>query len=266
MKAPSNVTTAHYALKEGIDTSSGVILYVEGVCVTFDGFNALTNLSLSIDEGSLHCIIGPNGAGKTTMLDIITGKTKPDEGTVMLGQNVTLTDMNEWEIARIGVGRKFQKPTVFENLSLEENLELAHACNKGIRKSLFWQRDQELKQAIESTLDTIGLAGHRHHLAGLLSHGQKQWLEIGMLLMQKPRVLLLDEPAAGMTPHELEVSITLLQSLAGKHTVVVIEHDMEFVRAIAQRVTVLHEGRVLTEGSMDHIQQDPRVVEVYLGA
>ncbi len=266
MKTPGSLTTSHFVVKEGIDTSSGVILYVENVSVVFDGFNALTNLSLSIDMGSLHCIIGPNGAGKTTMLDIITGKTKPTEGTVTLGQNITLTDMNEWEIARIGVGRKFQKPTVFENLTLGENLELAYACDKGVKKSLFWRRDAQLEEAVEATLATIGLTSHRHRLAGPLSHGQKQWLEIGMLLMQKPSVLLLDEPAAGMTPHELELSIELLKSLAGKHTVVVIEHDMEFLRAIAQRVTVLHEGRVLTEGSMDYVQNDPRVVEVYLGA
>ena len=177
-----------------------------------------------------------------------------------------LTDLSEWQIARMGVGRKFQKPTVFENLTLEENLELAYACDKGIRTSLFWKRDDRLEESVSGVLSTIGLADQRQRQAGLLSHGQKQWLEIGMLLMQKPKVLLLDEPAAGMTPHEIEASIALLKSLAGRHTVVVIEHDMEFVHAIAQRVTVLHEGRMLTEGSMEHIQKDPRVVEVYLGA
>lgn len=266
MKLFSSLTSARVAPTAEVDTSSGVILYVEGVCVTFDGFNALTDLSLAVDEGSLHCIIGPNGAGKTTLLDIITGKTTPTAGRVLLGQNLVLTDLNEWEIARIGVGRKFQQPTVFENLTLEENLELAYACDKGVRRSLFWKKNPDQEKAVAETLDVIGLAPLRRSLAGPLSHGQKQWLEIGMLLMQRPKVLLLDEPAAGMTPHELEISIELLKSLAGKHTVVVIEHDMEFVRAIAQRVTVLHEGRVLTEGNMDYVQQDRRVIEVYLGA
>lgn len=266
MRGPVQISSAQYASKDGLDTTSGVILYVEQVSVSFDGFNALTDLSLAIDQGSLHCIIGPNGAGKTTMLDIVTGKTKPTSGRVILGQNLVLTDLNEWQIARMGVGRKFQKPTVFENLTLGENLELAYACDKGIRTSLFWKRDVQLERSVSAVLETIGLADQRRRLAGLLSHGQKQWLEIGMLLMQKPKVLLLDEPAAGMTPHEIEASVALLKSLAGRHTVVVIEHDMEFVRAIAQRVTVLHEGRVLAEGSMEHIQKDPRVVEVYLGA
>ena len=261
-----NVSSTIYAKGEAVVSDSGVILYVENVSVSFDGFNALTNLSLCIDEGSLHCIIGPNGAGKTTLLDIITGKTKPTAGRVVLGQNLVLTDRTEWEIARLGVGRKFQKPTVFENLTLDENLELAYACDKGVRPTLFARKTAALRRATEETLETIGLTGERRRLAGLLSHGQKQWLEIGMLLMQAPRVLLLDEPAAGMTPHELEGSIGLLKSLAGRHTVVVIEHDMEFVRAIAQRVTVLHEGRVLAEGNMDYVQNDPRVVEVYLGA
>jgi len=261
-----NIGTASYAKPENMVSDSGVILYVEKVSVSFDGFNALSDLSLCVDEGSLHCIIGPNGAGKTTLLDIITGKTKPTSGRVVLGQNLVLTELSEWQIARVGIGRKFQKPTVFENLTLDENLELAFACDKGVRKTLFAKKTPALRRATDETLETIGLTAERRRPAGRLSHGQKQWLEIGMLLMQSPRVLLLDEPAAGMTPHELEVSVALLKSLAGRHTVVVIEHDMEFVRAIAQRVTVLHEGRVLAEGSMDFVQNDPRVVEVYLGA
>ena len=194
VRGPAQISSAQYVTRDGFDSSSGVILYVEQVSVSFDGFNALTDLSLAIDEGSLHCIIGPNGAGKTTMLDIITGKTKPAAGRVILGQSLVLTDLTEWQIARMGVGRKFQKPTVFENLTLEENLELAYACDKGIRTSLFWKRDAKLEASVAGVLSTVGLADQRHRLAGLLSHGQKQWLEIGMLLMQKPKVLLLDEP------------------------------------------------------------------------
>jgi len=253
------------ASAEDIDVSRGVILYVESVSVEFDGFRAIDDLSLSIEDGSLHCIIGPNGAGKTTLLDIITGKTKPDAGEVFLGQSIKLTELSESEIARIGVGRKFQKPTVFENHTLYENLELALHCGKGLRESLFWKLSPERKARIGEVLEITGLAGEAARLAGLLSHGQKQWLEIGMLLMQAPRVLLLDEPAAGMTPHEVEHSIELLKSLAGQHTVVVIEHDMDFVHAIASRVTVLHEGKVLAEGDMDFVRRNPRVVEVYLG-
>jgi urea transport system ATP-binding protein len=256
---------SHMSQKEAIDVSHGVILYVNGVTVSFDGFKALNDLSLSIDNGALHCIIGPNGAGKTTMLDIITGKTKPDQGDVFFGATMELTKMNEPEVARAGVGRKFQTPTVFERLTLFENLELALNADKGLLASLFWKLSGEQRDRIEEVLELIGAKDLAGMQAGLLSHGQKQWLEIGMLLMQSPRLLLLDEPAAGMTPQELENSITLLNSLKGEHTVVVIEHDMEFVRAIAERVTVLHEGRVLAEGDMDFVQSDPKVVEVYLG-
>ena len=251
--------------KEAIDVSHGVILYVNGVTVSFDGFKALNDLSLSVNDGSLHCIIGPNGAGKTTMLDIITGKTRPDQGDVFLGATIELTKMNEPEVARVGVGRKFQTPTVFEQLTLFENLELALDTDKGLVSSLFWKLTGEQRDRVDEVLEIIGAQDLAHMQAGLLSHGQKQWLEIGMLLMQSPRLLLLDEPAAGMTPQELENSIELLKSLKGKHTVVVIEHDMEFVRAIAERVTVLHEGSVLAEGDMDFVQSDPKVVEVYLG-
>jgi urea transport system ATP-binding protein len=248
------------------EPGKGMILYVENVTVSFDGFKALNDLCLGVEEGSLHCIIGPNGAGKTTMLDVITGKTRPDAGSVYLGRDVELTKRSEWEIARLGVGRKFQKPTVFERHTVFENLELAYAWDKGVLASLFWRRSPDKIERIEATLEQIGLQEQRGLSAGLLSHGQKQWLEIGMLLMQAPRVLLVDEPAAGMTPGEIEQSITLLRSLAGKHTVVVIEHDMAFVRALAERVTVLHEGSVLVEGDMDFVQNDPRVVQVYLGA
>lgn len=250
---------------EELNVSHGVLLYVNAVTVSFDGFKALNDLSLSINDGSLHCIIGPNGAGKTTMLDIITGKTRPDEGSVYFGANLELTKLNEYEVARAGVGRKFQTPTVFEQLTLFENLELALKADKGLLPSLFWKLTGEQRDRIEEVLQIIGAKDNGNMQAGLLSHGQKQWLEIGMLLMQAPRLLLLDEPAAGMTPQELENSIELLNSLKGKHTVVVIEHDMEFVRAIAERVTVLHEGHVLAEGSMDFVQNNPKVVEVYLG-
>ncbi|WP_051295094.1 urea ABC transporter ATP-binding protein UrtD [Maridesulfovibrio bastinii] len=258
-------TCSDTAVSTDIDVTHGVILYVNGVTVSFDGFKALNDLSLSINDGSLHCIIGPNGAGKTTMLDIITGKTRPDEGSVFFGADLELTKLNEYEVARAGIGRKFQTPTVFEQLTLFENLELALKADKRLFPSLFWKLSAEQKDRIEEVLNIIGAKDNGNMQAGLLSHGQKQWLEIGMLLMQSPRLLLLDEPAAGMTPQELENSIELLNSLKGKHTVVVIEHDMEFVRAIAERVTVLHEGHVLAEGSMDFVQNDPKVVEVYLG-
>jgi urea transport system ATP-binding protein len=248
-----------------VNVSQGIILYVNNITVSFDGFKALNDLSLAVNDGALHCIIGPNVAGKTTMLDIITGKTRPDEGAVFFGTNLELTKLNEPEVARAGVGRKFQTPTVFEHLTLFENLELALKADKGLLSSLFWKLTGEQRDQIEEVLETIGAKDLARMQAGLLSHGQKQWLEIGMLLMQAPRLLLLDEPAAGMTPQELENSIELLNTLKGDHTVVVIEHDMEFVRAIAERVTVLHEGHVLAEGSMDFVQNAPKVVEVYLG-
>lgn len=241
------------------------ILYIENVTVSFNGYRALNGLSLIVDDGALHCIIGPNGAGKTTMLDVITGKTRPDEGRVFLGQQTELTVMSEDAIVQAGVGRKFQKPTVFEQHTLFENLELALKADKSVWPSLFWKLNSRQRERIEAVLETIGLTEHASQRAGQLSHGQKQWLEIGMLLMQEPKVLLLDEPVAGMTPREIERSIELLKSLAGPQTVVVIEHDMDFVRSIAQRVTVLHEGRVLSEGGMAFVQNDPKVIQVYLG-
>ena len=241
------------------------ILYIEDVTVSFDGFKALNGLTLYIDEGELRCIIGPNGAGKTTMMDVITGKTRPDTGLVYFGQTVDLTVLSEPQIATIGIGRKFQKPTVFEKLSVFENLELAMHGNKGVWHSLFARLSGAQRDRIDEVLQIIGLTQRRVDLAGLLSHGQKQWLEIGMLLMQNPSLLLIDEPVAGMTHQETERTAELLNSLAGQHSVVVVEHDMEFVRSIARKVTVLHEGSVLTEGPMDVVQNDPRVIEVYLG-
>jgi len=212
---------------------------MEDVSVSFDGFKAINGLNFYVDTGELRCVIGPNGAGKTTMMDIITGKTRPDTGSCWFGQRLNLLQMDEAEIAQAGIGRKFQKPTVFEHHSVFENLELAMAGPKTVWSTLMARRS--------------------------LSHGQKQWLEIGMLLMQDPLLLLVDEPAAGMTHQEMDRTVALLKSLAGKHSVVVVEHDMDFVRSLESRITVLHQGSVLAEGSMDQVQNDPRVVEVYLG-
>src|SRR5271167_2891620 len=241
-------------------------LYLEKLTVSFDGFKALNDLTLQIEPGELRCIIGPNGAGKTTMMDVITGKTRPDSGTVRFGEKLNLLGMSEPEIAQAGIGRKFQKPTVFERLTVFENLELALAGNKSFLHTLFARRTRAQDTRIFEVLEIIGLARQHQALGGTLAHGQKQWLEIGMLLMQDPELLLVDEPVAGMTPQEIERTAELLQSLAGKHSVVVVEHDMDFVRSIASIVTVLHEGRVLAEGPMRDVQSDPRVIEVYLGA
>jgi urea transport system ATP-binding protein len=251
---------------EELDLYQGMILYVEGLSVAFDGFKALDDLSLYLEQGELRCIIGPNGAGKTTLMDVITGKTRPDSGSVFFGSKLDLTSMSEHEIARAGIGRKFQKPTVFEKHGVFENLELAARGDKGVWASLLGRRDPELFDRIDEVLQTIGLAALAGAPAGTLSHGQKQWLEIGMLLMQNPLLLLVDEPVAGMTHQEVERTGELLLSLAGTHTVVVVEHDMEFVRSIARKVSVLHQGRLLSEGRMDEVQSDPHVIEVYLGA
>ena len=248
-----------------VNTSHGCILYIEGLTVSFDGFKALNDLNLYIDEGELRCIIGPNGAGKTTMMDVITGKTRPDQGTVFFGQNHDLTKMTEYEISHIGIGRKFQKPTVFLNHTVFENLELALQAKKDVWTSLTKSLSKEQRGLIEEDLETIGLIEQKDLRAGLLSHGQKQWLEIGMLLVQDPQLLLIDEPVAGMTHQETERTAELLESLAGKHSVVVVEHEMDFIRSIANRVTVLHEGSVLAEGKMEVVQKDPKVMEVYLG-
>lgn len=244
----------------------GVILYMEGVTVSFDGFKALNDLNLYINDGELRSIIGPNGAGKTTMMDVITGKTTPDKGQVFFGQARDLTTMSETEIAQIGIGRKFQKPTVFLEHTVFENLELAMKTDKSLWKTLFAKLSGEQKDRIDEVLETIALTDQKHDRAALLSHGQKQWLEIGMLLMQDPILLLVDEPVAGMTPQEMDRTAELLKSLSGQHSVVVVEHDMEFVRSIANTVTVLHEGSVLAEGTMDQVQNNEKVMEVYLGS
>ena len=260
-----NPALAHVTRPGEIDTSHGVILYIENLTVSFDGFKALDGLNFYLNTGELRCLIGPNGAGKTTLMDVITGKTRPDTGTVFFGNVVDLTQLSEYEIALAGIGRKFQRPTVFQGHSVFENLELAMQADKGVWQSLIARLTGEQRTRIEATAETIGLIGQLHARAGLLSHGQKQWLEIGMLLMQDPQLLLVDEPVAGMTHHETERTAELLVSLAGKRTVVVVEHDMEFVRSLARQVTVLHEGRVLAEGTMEAVQNDPRVIEVYLG-
>ncbi len=248
-----------------VDLAHGAILYLEGISVSFDGFKALNNLSLMIDTGELRCIIGPNGAGKTTMMDVITGKTRADTGTAFFGQNIDLSRLSEAEIAHAGIGRKFQKPTVFEAHSVFENLELAMKVDKRVRHSLTAELDSAQRDKIGATLAMIHLDESAARPAGLLSHGQKQWLEIGMLLMQEPQLLLLDEPVAGMTDEETERTAELCNTLAGQHSLVVVEHDMDFVTRIARKVTVLHEGSVLAEGSMDTVQNDQRVIEVYLG-
>jgi len=242
------------------------VLWVDAVTVSFDGFKALDDLSLTIEAGELRCIIGPNGAGKTTLMDVITGKTRPDKGRVKLPASDTdLTTLSEYEIARLGIGRKFQRPTVFQGHTVYENLELACRGPRGAWRALLRGISAAQRRRIDEVLETTALGDERGRRAGLLSHGHKQWLEIGMLLVQDPQILFLDEPVAGMSPNESERTVDLVRTLARERTVVVVEHDMEFVRSIAQRVTVLHEGRVLVEGTMDKVQSDPRVIEVYLG-
>ncbi len=244
---------------------SDSLLYLDGVSVTFDGFRALNELSLAIEPGEMRAVIGPNGAGKTTMMDVVTGKTRPDTGQVVFGDDTDLTRLDEPAIAALGIGRKFQKPTVFESHSVWDNLLLALAGGRRPRFTLFARQSAGERRRIEDILATIRLADHRHRLAAELSHGQKQWLEIGMLLAQEPRLLLLDEPVAGMSDAETEQTAELLREINRTRSVVVVEHDMAFVRALDVRVTVLHEGSVLSEGSIDHVSADPRVIEVYLG-
>ena len=240
-------------------------LYLSGVSRSFDGFKAINNLSMVIAKGELHAVIGPNGAGKTTMMDIITGKTRPDEGEVFWNEDVDLSKVDEAGSARLGIGRKFQKPTVFETQTVEDNIALALKADRGVFATLFDRRTKAQSQKIDETLELVRLKQDRGRLAGDLSHGQKQWLEIGMLLAQDPELLLVDEPAAGMTDAETMRTAELLKSIAGKHSVVVVEHDMEFVRALDCKVTVLHQGSVLAEGSLDHVSSMPEVIEVYLG-
>jgi urea transport system ATP-binding protein len=254
-----------------LDVTHGAILYLDDITVSFDGFKALNALSLSISAGELRCIIGPNGAGKTTMMDVITGKTRPDAGKAYFGSTIDLLRLRENQIASIGIGRKFQKPTVFEHLSVFENLELALKADRGVRSSMFFRLSGEQLDRIGAMLMLIHLKDNAQRTAGLLSHGQKQWLEIGMLLMQDPKLLLLDEPVAGMTDEETERTAELFLSLAGNHSLVVVEHDMKFIGELTQggkdgkKVTVLHEGSVLAEGLLSEVQANEKVVEVYLG-
>ena len=241
------------------------ILQLENINVSFDGFKALTNLSLNIGVGELRCVIGPNGAGKTTLMDVITGKTRPQSGRVFYDQRTDLTKLDPVQIAQSGIGRKFQKPTVFEALTVFENLEIAQKNNKSVWACLRAKMNSEQRDRIDEMLGTLRLAAERHRPAGLLSHGQKQFLEIGMLLVQEPHLLLLDEPAAGMTDAETEYTAELFKQLAGRHSLMVVEHDMGFVETIADHVTVLHQGQVLAEGSLREVQANEQVIDVYLG-
>ena len=246
-------------------SKSGTILYLDGVSVSFDGFRAINNLSLVLDKGEMRAIIGPNGAGKTTMMDIITGKTRPDTGEVFFDGQVDLTKHDEAEIAMMGIGRKFQKPTVFESHSVEDNIVLSLKGPRSIFPALFHKRSAEEQRRIDEIFATIRLGDKRNDLAANLSHGQKQWLEIGMLLAQDPKLLLVDEPVAGMTDAETEETARLLKDISKTHSVIVVEHDMHFVRELDVKVTCLHEGSVLSEGTLDFVSADDRVVEVYLG-
>jgi urea transport system ATP-binding protein len=240
-------------------------LYLDGVTVSFDGFRALNRLSLAVVPGEMRAIIGPNGAGKTTMMDVITGKTRPQQGEVYFDGSYDLTRLDETEIAELGIGRKFQKPTVFESQTVEDNLRLALKSDRRARKTLFWRESGEERGRIDRLLETIRLTTVRGRLAGSLAHGQKQWLEIGMLLAQEPKLLLVDEPVAGMTDAETRQTVDLLKDINRDRTVVVVEHDMAFVRELEVKVTVLHEGAVIAEGTIDEVSANERVIEVYLG-
>jgi urea transport system ATP-binding protein len=248
-----------------MDKAANSILYLDDVSVSFDGFKALNALSLAIEPGEMRAVIGPNGAGKTTMMDVITGKTRPDTGDVLFAETLDLTRLGEAAIAELGIGRKFQKPSVFERMTVRENLALAVAGNRSVHEALFWRMSSAEKARLDELLDIVRLDTQRDMLAARLSHGQKQWLEIGMLLAQQPKLLLVDEPVAGMTDAETETTAALLKSIAGERSIVVVEHDMNFVRELDVKVTVLHEGSVLAEGSLDHVSSDNRVIEVYLG-
>jgi urea transport system ATP-binding protein len=241
-----------------------VALAIEGLTVTFDGFRAVDDLNFYVDKNELRVVIGPNGAGKTTLLDLICGKTKASAGSIMFHDR-ELTTLTEHDIVRVGIGRKFQTPSIYESLTIHENLELSCPRNRGVFGALFRGLTPEYTRRITEVAEQIGLGAQLHEIAGPLSHGQKQWLEIGMLLMQEPELLLLDEPVAGMSPREREQTAALLKQIAVNRAMIVIEHDMQFVEAIAHRVTVLHQGKILSEGSMDTVKHDPHVVEVYLG-
>jgi len=247
------------------DKVTDALLYLDGVCVSFDGYKALRGLSLTLETGEMRAIIGPNGAGKTTMMDVITGKTRPDEGDVLFEGRYNLAELDEAEIAELGIGRKFQKPTVFESHTVADNVLLAAKAPRQVFATLFGRERADIKERIDNILKTIRLSDHRGRLAGTLSHGQKQWLEIGMLLAQDPKLLLVDEPVAGMTDAETSATAELLREIARDHSVVVVEHDMAFVRDLGVKVTVLHEGSVLAEGPLHQVSADERVIEVYLG-
>jgi urea transport system ATP-binding protein len=244
---------------------TSALLYVDGISVTFDGFRALNDLSLVLQPGEMRAIIGPNGAGKTTMMDVITGKTRPDVGTVLFGGTTDLTKLDEAEIAELGIGRKFQKPTVFESHTVADNIRLALKDPRDPWSALFGARNRIAEERIDEVLDIVKLKDQHYRNAGALSHGQKQWLEIGMLLAQDPKLLLVDEPVAGMTDAETETTAHLLRDISKSHSVVVVEHDMTFVRALGVKVTCLHEGSVLAEGDIDDVSANERVIEVYLG-
>ena len=244
---------------------TSALLYLDGVHVSFDGFHAINNRSLALEPGEMRAIIGPNGAGKTTMMDVITGKTRPDQGYVLFDDGIDLTRLDEATIANLGIGRKFQRPTVFEHHTVEDNLMLALQDSRSLIANLFWRAGKEDTQRLDRLLEITRLQSQRNRIAGLLSHGQKQWLEIGMLLAQDPKLLLIDEPVAGMTDSETEETARLLKEIARDHSVIVVEHDMDFVRALGVKVTVLHEGSVLAEGPIEQVSANERVVEVYLG-
>lgn len=243
---------------------SAFALYIEGLTVSFNGFVAVNDLNLYVDQGELRVVIGPNGAGKTTLLDLICGRTKANSGSIRF-KDTELTGLAEYEIVRAGVGRKFQTPSIYETLSVRENLEVSYPAGRSVLGALTFRRSPAVLERVEQVAEEIFLADQLDRSAELLSHGQKQWLEIGMLLMQEPELMMLDEPVAGMSVSERERTAELLNRISRNRSLIVIEHDMEFVKDIAHKVTVLHQGRVLAEGSMDKVQSDPRVVEVYLG-
>jgi urea transport system ATP-binding protein len=251
--------------KEAMEVFERTLLFIEDVTVSFDGFRALNNLSFTIEPGEMRAIIGPNGAGKTTMMDVVTGKTRPDKGSVIFDQRHDLARLDETEIALLGIGRKFQKPTVFDSHTVFDNIELAFKADRRARATLLWRETEREERSVDQILKIVRLSAVRKRLAGSLSHGQKQWLEIGMLLAQDPKLLLVDEPAAGMTDAETRQTAELLKEINREHTVVVVEHDMAFVRDLGVKVTCLHEGAVLAEGSIDEVSENERVVEVYLG-
>ena len=253
------------AEEQAMEAFGRTLLYMEGVTVSFDGFRALNNLSFAIEPGEMRAIIGPNGAGKTTMMDVVTGKTRPDTGAVIFDKRHDLARLDKTEIAGLGIGRKFQKPTVFDSHTVYDNLELAQRADRRARATLWWREAADERRRIEKLLEIVRLTTVCNRLAGYLSHGQKQWLEIGMLLAQDPKLLLVDEPVAGMTDAETHQTAELLKAINREHTVVVVEHDMTFVRDLGVKVTCLHEGSVLAEGTIDQVSENERVVEVYLG-